>query len=252
MNFTKSVFPKITNELINYLSKPSIISNELTSYQTDIVEWLSPIIDLSNYKVYPTNGITEGLNWWMSHEKRQIVYSPGDYEWVDKKNQHQSECILYMSNPSSIDGNFKTIPTHIPVALDLAYIGSTAMPNKIHIPDNVEFVFYSLSKSFGLGNVRTGWIFTKRIEPKLHKLIYRHSYYNHYAHQIAEKSIMEFPIDYSYRIFKHEQERVCHYYDLTPSDCVWLATSNNVNMYNKFKRNDNISRLCITGEFNDI
>ena len=33
-------------------------------YSTSIKQWLKPVVDLSNFHVYPMNGITQGLDWW--------------------------------------------------------------------------------------------------------------------------------------------------------------------------------------------
>ena len=39
---------------------PDLEAMEL--YKTKIKDWLSPVINLKEFNVYPTNGITEGLN----------------------------------------------------------------------------------------------------------------------------------------------------------------------------------------------
>ena len=211
-------------------------------YKTKIKDWLSPVINLKEFNVYPTNGITEGLNYWMAFEKRRIYMNEGDYIWLP--NNREGE-IFYMSSPSSIDGNYKKVPTDIPVALDLAYIGS-AKPQKIEIGPNVELVFFSLSKCFGLKNIRTGWLFSRKSIYRLEALTLKYRYYNYYAHQVAEKIIDNFKIDYIYIQLKNNQIEVCKEMNLEPSDVIWIATTNN-SKWNDYKR-ANKNRICISKE----
>ena len=216
-------------------------------YETNIKQWLSPVIDLTDFFVYPVNGITEAINWWASKEQRNIHKAEGDYEWVEEGMHNlwaKSNDVLYMSCPSSIDGNYVNIPTDTPVVLDIAYVGTTPI-KKINIPPNVEKVFFSLSKPFGISNIRTGWYFTRRPDARLHMLTIEAMYYNRCALQYAEHLINIYSIDYIHSKLKDVQLQVCNELDITPSDCVWLATSTN-DTYIDYRRTSNIARLCIT------
>ena len=219
--------------------------DHVSPYKTNIVKWLSPIIDLSNYHVYPCNGITEGLNWWYYQESRSVFMDQGDYQWIQEK-QGIDSFIKYQSIPSSIDGNFTNARAGASV-LDLAYIGSTKV-KKIEINPNVEFVFYSLSKSFGVSNLRTGWIFSKYPDKKLELLTYQAKYYNYFAHNVAENIINNFDIDYIHNQLKNQQYEVCKELNLNTSDSVWLATTT-AEEYKKFRRKDNIARICLSGVY---
>jgi hypothetical protein len=215
-------------------------------YKTDIVEWLNPIVDLSNYYVYPTNGITEGLNWWYYQEPRSVWLDSGDYQWIESKAGNNPS-IKYQSVPNSADGNFCDIPADIPVALDLAYVGSTKI-KKIKITDNIEYVFYGLSKSFGVSNIRTGWIFSKNPIEKLESLAYQAKYYNYFAHNVAETIIDNFSVDYIHQKLENQQQEICKELNLNTSDSVWLATTT-AEEYKKFRRKDNIARICLSGVY---
>ena len=216
-------------------------------YETNIKQWLSPIVDLTGFFVYPVNGITEAINWWASKEQRNIHKADGDYEWVDEGMHNlwaKSNDVLYMTCPSSIDGNYVDIPTDVPVVLDIAYVGTTAI-KKINIPPNVEKVFFSLSKPFGISNIRTGWYFTRRPDAKLNWLHVEAQYYNYCALQYAEHLINTYSLDYVHSKLKAIQADVCRELNVTPSDCVWLATSKD-KKYTEYQRSGNIARLCIT------
>lgn len=226
--------PIILPEVDKILKSVEIDFDSYTTYNTIIKEWLHPIIDLSNFYVYPINGITEGLNYWTGNESRGIFKDKGDYQWVDCTGTE----IKYVTCPSAIHGNFIDIPTDIPVALDIAYVGSTKI-KKINIENNVEKVFFSLSKSFGLRTVRTGWYFTREPDIKLHKLHYKNKYYNYFAHLCAETIIKNFDIDYVYNKLRNEQIKQCDKLNLTPCDTIWLGYSQTkipIN-YEKFRSN---------------
>jgi len=247
--FTKQVRPLIIDQVKQLIILNDSVITADVKYSTSIKQWLSPIIDLSDFYVYPINGITEGLNYWMGRETRSIIRSNGDYEWVDQTSG--SGVIRYISCPSSIDGNYTTIPTDVSVALDIAYVGTTQI-KPIQITPNIEFVFYSLSKPFGLKNIRTGWMFTRKRDIKLHKLHYGANYYNYYAHSISETILKSFPVDYIHNKFWKVQHDVCKFHQISPSDSVWLATSSN-DKYKKFRRNNTeIARMCITEYINEI
>lgn len=220
--------------------KPDL--DRVQTYSTNIKDWLSSVIDLSAFEVFPINGITEGLNYWMWNEDRSIKMDKGDYQWVDGKDKGE---VYYISNPSSIDGNYREIPTDIPVVLDIAYVGSAPI-QKIEITDNIETVFFSLSKCFGLRNIRTGWLFTRKRFDRLKLLINDAKYYNYYAHDISESLINKFNISYIPDKLKSLQENICKENNLNVSDVVWLATSNSKN-YDHLRRG-NQNRVCISQE----
>lgn len=210
----------------------------ITPYTTSIVEWLKPIVDLSHFYVYPTNGITEGLNWWALQEPRGIHIKPGDYQWVKPSGND----ITYQTIPSSIDGNIVDLDPNT-VALDLAYVGST-QPFYISNIDNVEYVFYSFSKTFGLRNIRTGWLFTRTKDQRLEDLSKSAKYYNYYAWQVSEAIIANFDHTYVYNRLKPKQVEICLEYNLIPSDTVWLATSTS-DEYAHLRRAANVARVSL-------
>jgi hypothetical protein len=241
--FSKRVNTKILPEVQEVLDQVKPIYNGRQPYTTSVKEWLKPTIDLDRFFVYPTNGATGAIDWWTLNEKRGVYKALGDYEWVDNNGTE----VLYISCPNSIDGNYIDIPTDVPVILDIAYVGSTEL-RYIDVPKNVEKVFYSLSKPFGIHNIRTGWLFTRRPDIKLHSLNYDAGYYNYYANQLSEAIFNNFSIDYCYHAWKKRQLEVCEEYNLTPSDCVWLATSTD-EKYKDYRRNDKVARICISDLF---
>lgn len=241
---SSAVRTPVLPEVLEHIKHIPVDYDGVVKYNTNIIEWLKPMIDLTGYYVYPRNGITEGLDWWYNRESRGVNMRSGDYQWINSKKGEGK--IAYISLPSSIDGNMDIGPKLCPIALDLAYVGSTQV-KPIEL-DTVEYAFYSLSKSFGVRNIRTGWIFTKEPDPKLEALTFSAKYYNYYAHQVAETIISNYDIDYVYNRVYGEQQRVCELLDVTPSDSVWLATSTHED-WSKFRRQDEIARICLAGVY---
>ena len=53
--------------------------DEVKLFESKITEYLKPYCDLSGFDyLYPINGITEGLNYWMWGEERAIQVRKGD------------------------------------------------------------------------------------------------------------------------------------------------------------------------------
>ena len=245
MEFTKLIDTFILPEVQAELDKIKPSLNGRQTYETNIKTWLKPMIDLKDFYVYPMNGITECINWWQKSETRNVRKAKGDYEWVDyNKVMTLGNTVAYVSCPSSIDGNYTDIPDEVPVVLDLAYVGCVPV-KPIKMAKNIEKVFYSLSKPFGVSNIRTGWYFTRRPDAKLHALSIEAMYYNYCATQYAEHIINTYSLDYVHNKLKDIQIEVCNENNLTPSDCVWLATSTDYK-YKEYMRNKDVARLCIT------
>lgn len=245
LNQSKAVRTKVLDTVKTVCQSVNVDYEGVKPYSTSVIDWLKPIIDLSEFYVYPMNGITEGLNWWYANENRGVTVLPGDYQWLSSKEGIGN--IVYVTCPSAVTGNFIEVPKEQPVALDLAYIGSTKI-QKIEMTNNIEYVFYSLSKSFGIRNIRTGWYFTRRKDSRLDDLCYGAKYYNYYARDISEKIFKNFSLEYIHNILQEQQKNICKKLNVNPSDSVWLANTTNLE-YKKFHRTANINRLCLSGVY---
>ena len=42
--------------------------DSVKKYQTSIIDWLKPLVNLTDFYVYPMNGITQGLDWWYAKD----------------------------------------------------------------------------------------------------------------------------------------------------------------------------------------
>ena len=214
---------------------------EVKPFKSTIRQWLSKVVDLSDFKyLYPVNGITEGINYWYMQEKRKVIRHKDDYVWLPENKDGE---VLYLSCPSSIDGNMCDIPTDIPVVLDIAHIGSCSSNIKISITDNIEKVFFSLSKCFGLRNYRIGYYFSRTPDKQLERLIGSTKLYNYHSMALGEEVMKKNCVFDVHHFLKPFQEKICNELDLVPSDSVWLGTTTNKD-YDKFKKGS-INRISL-------
>ena len=222
-------------------------------------EWLKPVLDLSNFNyVYPTNGITHGIDQWLMNETRKIQVFKGEYGWVKLQRNDIVEIedvseidptgVLYFSNPFSATGNFdprweEILDIGVPIILDAAFVGTTAIKN-IPLNKNVEQVFVGLSKPFGLGHFRIGYTFAKSWDKSLSSLT-DIGYFNLLIPHLTEKIINEFEIDWLHNILQKTQMIICQDLQLDASDCVLLGLSTD-RKYRFYSRGNGINRICLS------
>ncbi len=217
--------------------------------QENLKNWFLPSVDLRDFSyIYPTSGISQGIECWLSHESRTINWVNGDYIWPHfirphlQRLNHWSDFesgVLYLSQPSAIDGNMMTdwddfLNASIPHVVDLAFWGTVQAQN-LKLSKHTEMVFYSFSKGFGLHSLRLGWIFSKKEIPHLEqlKLVGYQSLVNLI---FTEKIISQLSFDFMYKTFQNEQKMICEDFKITPADSVLFANSKNIE-FDEFKRN---------------
>lgn len=228
------------NELVRNVTIPDFVRGE--GKAKDRLDYLESIfrarmkefVDLDCFpNFYFVNGVTDAINQWLSTETRQWYYLQGDYEYARQVTKDGESCntiysdsskVLYISNPSAFDGNFHCI-SHIngPVILDCAYIGSTQI-QPFDIPIGTEQVFFSFSKGWSQIGQRLGVIFTKTPHQSLH-LMKAVECWNYTGVEMCIKLLQEYSMDDMHNLYKEKQQQVCSDYNLTPSDCFFIATS---------------------------
>lgn len=172
-------------------------------------KWVAPRFqygsDLKEF--YPCAGSSEAIREqlaFLSSQHKTLVVFEGEYEGYEaialalsmpvlKLNRQRTaeELLLdlqsldprkhafFLSQPSSIDGNFwalfdvfmqKLASMNVPVYLDIAYIGASLQASKLDVSmyPNIEGIFFSLSKSFGVYYHRIGGVLLKHKNPLLY------------------------------------------------------------------------------------
>lgn len=233
------------------LTHRQILKDQLQRSAIELREWLVKAVDTRSLDfAYPTAGITQALQIWLQNEQRQVYRLRGDYLYpsivspgiivVDDVEQvpDSRDCILYLSVPSARDGNYPGFLEDLAsksfaLALDCAYLG-TAEIREIPIPENVDLLFYSFSKSFGLAPLRVGWLFSKNSISSL-ECLNEYGYVPAVNFKVTSAIVSEFPLDFCHQWLAEPQERICSEFGLARSDCALLAIGD-LNKYGDFER----------------
>lgn len=154
--------------------------------------------------IYFINGITEGINHYASNFK--IIKHRSDYRYLDlvSSNHNNGSEIFYQSFPFSGDGKFHSIKKDKPVVLDCAYLFCSNLNYDQVIPDNVDSVMFSLSKSHNLPDYRIAWMFCKNKINQYHVLQYDNNYGINSFVLPALELIQTKPLNFLYLKYKNE------------------------------------------------
>jgi len=233
--------------------------------QHKVREYLKPLIDLSDFEyAYPTNGIHESIDWFLTRVDRYQVFQ-GEYRYPTllKKPTHIANTVgdlipyvpLYMSNPFSATGNFDSrydevgMRQECPIYLDLAFGGTTG-EHTIHVHDNVEQVFWSCSKPYGVNLLRAGIRFTKK-EELLQREIQGAGYFNHAMIDVFDTVTSVSSVFAKKQQYAELQKQICEQFDLQASDSYLVATTQSTD-WDRFSRENGINRVCLTPAYEGI
>ena len=242
------------------------------------------IIGANNFNWYPTSGSSEGifkvLGELQAKGHKLINVFEGEYEgfqvyaealgmsvnFVPRDVTDEALLIIaknngtwFISNPSAIDGNFvdnellqRVNRTGNKIALDLAYVGMTRY-HKFYVSTNVDYVFLSLSKPYGVFRHRIGFTLTRTPSQVLYgnkwfKDITRLFQAYLLATEIGPLKLYEKYVSWQQEAISTiiEEDRVV----LKPSDVFLLAHAEH-NSFTDYKRGTSF-RFCLTPYFEDI
>lgn len=291
-------YPETRQCLNDFLKNPQIHdwyqetwSKKQDKYHEDFFtrwkEWVSPAleIDWNNLKnAYPTGGSSEAIREqivYLYSQGKNIVVFEGEYEGYEaiaialgkkvkkiKREFYFAELIdldsqtdvFFISQPSSIDGNFwsdfdsfmvNTNKLGIGVYVDLAYVGASRQERKININyPNLEGVFFSLSKIYGVYYHRIGGVFLKNANP----LLYGNMWFkNILAMKYGQELMEKYPLHYFDDKLSLIQDQAIEYfedYNLKKSDVYIIATVKNENKQWQLEYIRNIHnpdiRICLS------
>ena len=224
-----------------------------------VQSYLKPLIDLSEFEfAYPTNGIHESIDWLMAKVDRYQVFE-GEYRYPSllKKPINIARTVgdlipyvpLYMSNPFSATGNFDIRydeagrRLQCPIYLDLEFCGTTG-EHTIKMYENVEQVFWSCSKPYGLNLLRAGIRFSRK-EELLQREIQGAGYFNHAIIDVFRQVTLNSSVFAKKEKYANLQDQICEKFNLTPSDSYLVGTTND-EQWDRFKRETGINRVCLT------
>jgi hypothetical protein len=225
---------------------------------------------------YPTGGSSEAIRdaiclMAADPDKPRLVMLDGDYEgypalaaaygvevvrlrrdrWREDLAGVTGPVEAFLSQPSSIDGDLwpeldafmEAFPG--PVNLDLCYLGCTTRPFGVDLShDNLQRVFFSLSKVYGVYYHRVGGVWSRTEMPGLWG---NRWFKNLFSLKLGTELMRRFPKDVLPARYAADQAAVAAAYPhatLVPSDVVLLATAADGEPH--FTRSSGIARYCLT------
>lgn len=139
--------------------------------------------------VYLTSGVTEAMDWVLP--RHRVAMIGNDYRYAKFYERASRHDLLYQSYPYSADGGLHPITSEeLPVFMDCAYLFATAMEwHNRQVPENVQYLAFSLSKSHNIADFRIGWLMTKQpLEPQ-HIVQYGYGYVPHRHARVLEHAL---------------------------------------------------------------
>ena len=245
---------------INNFFKPSL--GRYASFLNKFDKWVHS--SNKNVKGLPTNkyltaGITDVF------DKTYIKYNkigifPGEYSYhcmileeylaESRITYNLAEAdIIIVSHPFSADGLSSNEKLQLadsynkPILVDCAYFGVCSdISFDFTLYKNIVSVAFSLSKTFGTGNLRIGLLYTNDFYPYA---VWDEWFYQSYSN-----------IDYHYNLidkigpddlakqFKKQQIKLCNKYKLQPSNTI-LFGLDKIGRYDNYRRHD-VNRICLS------
>lgn len=241
---------------------------------------------------YPTNGSSEAIREQIAYLKAQDINTmyilEGEYEGYEamaiplgfnviklshnldslKSTIYEENSVFFLSQPNSAFGNIwsdydaflsfmNENNQHVKFYVDLTYLGNVLTVNKVNITyDNIDGVFFSLSKTFGVYYHRIGGCFLKKANP----LLYGNMWFkNLFSLRLGETLMRELNKDEIVSKYKQKQLEAIKMINknIKPSD-VWLIGTIDVKhldqeMLSLLKRfENNTQRLCLTQQLDAI
>ena len=245
---------------INNFFKPSL--GRYASFLNKFDKWVHS--SNKNVKGLPTNKyLTAGIT--DIFDKTYIKYNkigifPGEYSYhcmileeylaESRITYNLAEAdIIIVSHPFSADGLSSNEKLQLadsynkPILVDCAYFGVCSDISFDFTPyKNIVSVAFSLSKTFGTGNLRIGLLYTNDFYPYA---VWDEWFYQSYSN-----------IDYHYNLidkigpddlakqFKKQQIKLCNKYKLQPSNTI-LFGLDKIGRYDNYRRHD-VNRICLS------
>jgi len=248
----------VSNQKVkNFYRGTGFPTARLSKLEKKFRSWIKEIVDLKELPYcYFVSGVTDAINQWCMAEKREWQYFYGDYEYPSvitgngiKVKEPKDNMLLYVSNPFCATGDFIDISHYkCPVILDCAYLGATAK-KEIILPKNIEQVWFSFSKGWGLIGQRLGLVFSKYKVPSL-DIMKNVECWNFNGVELCHLIIDNFDPDSTHKMHYEKQLEICGQWNFEPSDCFFIAKTNDPE-YKIRQRIPGIARIDLSRFFNE-
>jgi hypothetical protein len=261
--------PKIQEFLNSPSTETSTFASDPTN-RLDILrnQWIQgfklPTEIQSFQGAYFVEGILGGLNFSLAslESDRKIFSFEGEFDYIGHVSSSRyfpvlkpgaplpdeaENSVLYFSLPSAIVNSdlnsvFDVAEVFKEVWIDLAYLGTSCPSQLIELPTNTHYVFSSLSKPFGVSELRLGMLFSKSRIQVLEFLKEKH-YYNLRSAEIAISLLNNFSPFRCHERNLNAYKRVCESYQLSATDSVLFAMTRSERFQHWRKGSSKLARV---------
>jgi hypothetical protein len=267
------------NEIVN-----NVLSNGCMQ-DTDVhnrfckkyIEWIqstknNTITGLEKFSTFAfSNGTTEAFDkFYLKHSQRRLRYFKGEYmyhlaigkAYFQEVALIEDDCIqkndvVVFSLPFADNGSehprMQEILTSceklgVPVLVDCCYFGVCAGVTFDFSYNCIEEVVFSLSKNFPVQHLRIGMRLSKTDSDDPLLVYNKNNYVNRLGAAVGEKLIEKYSSDYNYNAYRSVQEQFSKELGVTPTKCVFFATSSN--SFKEYNRGTDLNRLCFSKYLN--
>jgi hypothetical protein len=132
----------------------------------------------------------------------------------------------------------------IPVLIDCCYFGVCRGVTFNFNHKCIEEIVFSLSKNFPVQHLRIGMRCTRSDNDDPLFVYNKNKYVNRLGAAVGEVLLERYSPDYNHDTYKHIQEQFSRELDVTPTKCVFFATSKE--KFSEYNRGTDSNRLCFS------
>lgn len=219
-----------------------------------------------------SNGTTEAFDkFYLKHKNRRIRYFKGEYMYhiasakayfdeiaLIEDDEIRANDVVIFSLPFADNGaehpNMEKIlqaceELNVPVLIDCCYFGVCGNVKFNFDYTCIEEIVFSLSKNFPVQHLRIGMRLT-RVDNDDPLFVYnKNKYVNRLGAAVGEQLIEKYSPDYNYNTYRNIQEMFCDQLEVTPTKCVFFATS--TGKFSEYNRGTESNRLCFSKYLKD-
>ena len=263
------------NDVISHVSRNGCLTdtNIHNQFLERFYDWileteLNTITGLENFQAKAfVNGSTEAFDkFYLKNKNRRLRYFRGEYMYHAAASKSyfspapylddevvDSNDVVVVSLPFADTGEehplLEEILTQcdtlgVPVLIDCCYFGACAGLTMNFNHSCITDITFSLAKCFPLGFMRVGMRLTREDNGDPLFVYNKNNYVNRLSAAVGLELLNRYSPDYNYITYRRTQEEFCKQLGVTPSKCVFFATSKE--KFPEYNRGTNSNRLCFS------
>ena len=219
-----------------------------------------------------SNGTTEAFDkFYLKNSTRRLRFFRGEYmyhfaaashyfknsAYIEDDDIRENDAVIF-SLPFAGTGNKHDLTESIlescerlkiPVLIDCCYFGVCGNIDFNFNYDCITDIVFSLSKNFPVQHLRIGMRLTKEDNDDPLFVYNKNNYVNRLSAAVGLELINRYSPDYNYQRYRKTQEEFCKTLKVSPSNCVFFATS--TESFRDYNRGIKENRLCFSKYLKD-